>query len=87
MYKLILLPAARKFYEGLFYSDRVQFKRIAKAMDFLQTDPLNAGKPLRHDLKGKYSLRVGIYRIIYQVKQHEITVYILDIGHRRDVYQ
>ncbi len=45
------------------------------------------GKPLKDNLKGKYSFRVGSYRIIYSVHKHEITVYVLDIGHRREIYQ
>jgi mRNA interferase RelE/StbE len=87
LYKLALLPAAQKFYTKLYSSDRTQFDRISKALESLRNHPLDVGKPLRHELKGKYSLRVGMYRIIYQVKAREITVFILDIGHRRDVYQ
>lgn len=42
------------------------------------------GKPLRHTLKNLWSLRVGNYRVIYQIKEQ--TVLILKIGHRKEVY-
>ena len=86
MYNVVLLPEAEKFYKELFYSDRSHFTRIAEALKSLEKTP-SLGKPLRHNLKGKFSLRVGFYCIIYAVSRKEITVYVFNIGHRRDVYQ
>ena len=51
----------------------------------LTLDPLLYGKPLRRDLHGCYKLRIGDYRVIYFVKG--TTVFIVAIGHRRDVYK
>jgi len=34
-----------------------------------------------------YRIRVGDYRIIYQVNDLKLTVLVLAIGHRRDVYR
>lgn len=50
----------------------------------LPTEPEKYGKPLRFTLKGLWSLRVGDWRIIYRIAADE--VWILKIGHRRDVY-
>ena len=86
MYKIILLPEAQKFYKKLYYSDQSHFDRITQALHSLKTDPFQ-GKLLRHRLQDRYSLRVGIYRIIYRIEKQEVTVYILDIGHRRNIYQ
>ena len=86
MYKIVLLSQAQKFYMKLFESDRSRFDRINNALKSLQKDPTQ-GKPLKHTLKGKYSLRVGVYRIIYQVNKKIITVYVLDIGHRKNIYK
>ncbi len=76
---------ARKFYDRLFFSDRGHFERIARALSSLKTDPLQ-GKPLKHTFKGKYSLAVGFYRIIYSIDRRIVTVYVVDIGHRRNIY-
>ena len=51
----------------------------------LMIDPLLYGKPLRRDLHGCYKLRIGDYRVIYFVKS--TTVFVVAIGHRRDVYE
>ncbi|MBC7915615.1 MAG: type II toxin-antitoxin system RelE/ParE family toxin [Pyrinomonadaceae bacterium] len=34
-----------------------------------------------------YRVRVGDYRIIYQIIDNILTVLVLDIGHRKDIYQ
>ena len=86
MYKVIFLAEAEKFYKKLFFSDRSIFERISAAVETLQSDPFQ-GKLLKHKLKGKYSLRVGAYRIIYQVEKKIVAVYVLEIGHRRNIYQ
>jgi mRNA interferase RelE/StbE len=86
LYKVILLSEAQKVYKNLYITNKKLFERINNALEALRSDPY-MGKPLKDRLKGKYSLRVGVYRIIYSVDKHEITVYILDIGHRRDIYR
>jgi mRNA interferase RelE/StbE len=42
-----------------------------------------------HRLKGRseYRLRVGDYRIIYEFDQEKNIVYLLTLGHRREVYR
>ena len=86
MYKLVLLTDAQKFLKKLAASDRSILERIIKTLDSLQINPFQ-GKPLKHGMKGQYSLRVGVYRIIYKVDQRIITVFVLDIGHRKHIYQ
>jgi len=50
----------------------------------LLIDPIRFGKPLRYNLKGCRRLRVGDYRVIYQVADTQIN--ILVIQHRKDCY-
>ena len=85
MYRVVLLSEAEKFYKKLLLGNKELFRRIDNALESLKSNPF-AGKPLKDNLKGKYSLRAGVYRIIYSVVKHEITVYVLDIGHRREIY-
>lgn len=42
------------------------------------------GKPLKEQLKGFNSLKVGNYRIIYAIEQNRIIVF--DVGHRKSIY-
>jgi mRNA interferase RelE/StbE len=60
--------------------------RIRKAIEErLILDPVKFGEPLRRSLAGFRKLRVGDYRVIYQV--HGAVVVILKIGHRKEVYK
>ena len=60
--------------------------RIRRAIEQrAATNPARYGKPLRFTLKGLWSLRVGAYRVIYTIQANE--VWILKIGHRREVYR
>jgi len=58
-------------------------KRIRKKLEELQKYP-ERGNHLRYSVFR--SLRVGDYRIIYEIYEKEKKVIILFIGHRKDVY-
>ncbi len=51
----------------------------------LLSDPIKFGKPLRYSKKGSRSLRIGDYRVIYQIEDK--TINILVIQHRKDCYK
>lgn len=60
---------------------------IKKAIkERLQVDPINFGKPLRYNLKGFKRLRIGAYRIIYEVDKDNKSIQINAIRHRKDIY-
>jgi len=50
----------------------------------LEENP-HAGKLLRGQWEGKYSLRIGRYRVIYLVSDDKVI--LLTVGHRRAVYE
>ena len=60
--------------------------QIQQAVELIAEDP-KVGKPLVGVLKGRFSYRCGNYRIIYRIYHQEITVLILTVDHRRDVYK
>jgi len=86
LYKVVLMRTAEKEYEFLFRTNKNIFRRVRSALHAIAEDP-TLGKPLKLTLKGKWSYRVGEYRIIYSVEHKVLVVYILDIGHRREVYR
>ena len=60
---------------------------IQKAINLrLKTNPIQYGKPLQYSFRGHRRLRVSDYRIIYRVDPPLMTVFIVAIGHRRDIY-
>ncbi len=62
---------------------RLSVKLLDK-LESLAEDPL-AGKPLTGPLKGLRSLRVGEWRIIYEVRKDAVVV--LTVNLRREVYR
>lgn len=49
-------------------------------------DPRIHGKALTANLSGKWRYRVGDYRLLAQIEDDIITILILNVGHRRDIY-
>lgn len=50
------------------------------------TNPRAYGDPLKHNLQGIWRYRVGKYRILCELVDEVVTVYIVKIDHRRSVY-
>lgn len=60
-------------------------RRIMRAIDGKLTQaPRQFGAPLVGDLSGFRKLRVGDYRVVYQVVEATVTVYVLAVGSRRN---
>jgi mRNA interferase RelE/StbE len=49
-------------------------------------DPRSLGKALSGDRAGQWRYRVGSYRILAEIKDATVTIYIFKIAHRRNVY-
>jgi len=65
--------------------DRPDQRRILKTIrKKLATKPKEFGKPLRGELKGYWKLRIGKYRVIYEIEEEKILVYVIMVGYRRD---
>ena len=86
VYKLELSKHALKILEAISKKEHHIYLRVARALDELEKDPFQ-GKPLKGELHGRYSYRVGTYRIIYLIHRHELLVLVIDVGHRRDIYR
>jgi len=50
-------------------------------------DPRQWGKPLQGEKRGLWRYRVGDYRLICDIQDKKITVLVLEVGHRKDVYR
>ncbi|MDR1917999.1 MAG: type II toxin-antitoxin system RelE/ParE family toxin [Christensenellaceae bacterium] len=51
------------------------------------TNPFQHGKALTADLAGFWRYRVGDYRILCEIQQDKLTIYVVEVGHRREVYE
>lgn len=61
-------------------------RRILAAIDSLSEDPRPSGI---EKLSGqeRYRMRQGDYRIIYEIRDDEVIVVVVKVGHRKDVYR
>lgn len=50
-------------------------------------NPRLHGKPLSYDRKGQWRYRVGNYRLLADIQDNIVTIEIINVGHRRQVYQ
>jgi mRNA interferase RelE/StbE len=51
------------------------------------SNPRLKGKALSGDLKGLWRYRIGDYRVICQIKDNELVILIVELGHRKEVYR
>ena len=83
MYNIEILSSAHKALKRINREDRIA---IAKAIDGLSQNPRPYGYK---KLKGSklYRIRIGDYRVIYQINNAKLVVLIVRIGHRREIYR
>ncbi|MEK7113158.1 MAG: type II toxin-antitoxin system RelE/ParE family toxin [Patescibacteria group bacterium] len=84
MYKVIIAPRAKKQLKSI--AKETHRNAIANAIEDLKENPF-MGKKLTRDLEGRYSYRVGVYRIIYKIYEKEKIVEVVTAGHRSSIYQ
>ena len=61
-------------------------QRIIRAIDHLAEQPL-AGNVLKGGLRGLRRVRVGRYRVVYEVLDDELVVLVIRVSHRREAYR
>ena len=64
-------------------SDR---RRIVRAIDGLAEHPL-AGSALKGELRGLRRIRVGDYRVVYEVLADRLVILVVRVAHRREAYR
>ncbi|MFP3985428.1 MAG: type II toxin-antitoxin system RelE family toxin [Candidatus Bathyarchaeia archaeon] len=80
-FTLLLHPKAAQALKKIGESTRT---RIIERLRELGENPEKAGKPLKHS--DFWSLRIGDYRVIYEIDRDKNQVVILFVGHRKRVY-
>ncbi len=82
-YSIKYTKEAKKKIEKLDKSIRLVIKKVIES---LSSNPYK-GKPLSYDLAGLYSLRTSDYRIIYRIKEKQLIIIVVTVGHRREIYK
>ncbi len=84
MYKLEIKDVAEKSLSKIPQPYR---ERIKKKIYSLADNPFPPDSKKLKESDNLRRVRVGQYRVIYEVKKDEILVLIVKIGHRKDVYR
>lgn len=82
-YRIEIKKSAAKELQKIAQKDR---KRIIEKIRNLSSDPTPVGSK---KLSGgnKYRVRQGDYRILYEIFESTVTIVVVRIAHRRDVYR
>jgi mRNA interferase RelE/StbE len=83
-YSVRLKPSAEKSLAKL---PRDAQKRIAHAIIGLASHPFPPSCKKLTSEEAVYRIRMGDYRIIYQVDKKQLIILIVALGHRRDIYR
>ena len=85
MYRVLLRPAAERFLRKL--RDQALVARLVSAMRPLSNNPRPSGCEKLAGADDLYRIRVGDYRIIYEIQEEVLLVLVVKIGHRREIYR
>jgi len=82
-YKLFFKKSVQKDFDSIPKKD---LKRILSRIESLSEDPRpkNCEKLTGQE---RYRLRQGRYRIVYSIQDDELTVWVVKVGHRKDIYR
>ena len=83
-YAISYVPSAAKAIRKL---DKPTARRLLDAIGSLASDPRPSGCVQIKGGGGEFRIRVGDYRIVYDVRDDELVVLVLKVGHRREVYR
>ncbi len=83
-YEVRLPPAAVRQLRKL---DPPGRRRVQAAIDLLAEDPRPPGARQLVGGAGEWRVRTGDFRIIYDIRNGELLVLVVKVGHRRDVYE
>ena len=82
-YSLEILRPAQKALSKVSPSHR---ERIISAISGLSHDPRPVGY-IKLSGRDGYRIRVGDYRVIYEIEENRLKVLVIALGHRRDIYR
>jgi mRNA interferase RelE/StbE len=82
-FKVCFKKSVEKDFKGIPKSD---LQKILRKIQQLQSNPRPNGS---EKLTGqeRYRIRQGSYRIVYSIQDNELTVWVVKVGHRREIYR
>jgi len=76
---------AEKFLRAL--TDKKLYFRLRETIESLKSKPRPVDSIKLQGEEGLYRVRVGDYRIVYQIQDQQLIVLVVQVGHRREIYR
>ncbi len=83
-YEIIIKPTAEKSLDKIPWPAR---RRIADAMERLRSNPRPAGTVKLTGDENLWRIRIGSYRVVYEIHDDRLIVLVLRVAHRKDAYR
>lgn len=84
LYKIVVSRSVRK--KDILSIPRVDVVKIIKRIESLADNPFPEGA-IRLKGREEWRIRQGDYRILYVVEHEIVTVFVIKVGHRREIYR
>jgi mRNA interferase RelE/StbE len=84
VYAVEFLPSAARQLATL---DRSVQRRIARALDKVAAEPLGSHSTKLRGSDDVWRVRVGDYRVLYQVHNDRLLILVVAVGHRASIYR
>lgn len=84
-YSLLTSKRAEKGLDKI--RDKQLLRRLVEKIDALQHDPRPSGVRKIMGSDRDYRIRIGDYRVVYQIDDRARTVLICGVGDRKDIYR
>lgn len=85
-YRIEFVKSARKEFDKL--PSRVK-EKVTEALSLLKQNPFLKLLKVKK-LKGAealYRIRIGAYRLVYEVRKKQLVIIVIKLGHRKEVYR
>ena len=65
---------------------KTDIARILKRIETLRDDPRGEGC-VKLSAQERYRVRLGVYRVVYEIRDNELVVVVVKVGHRSAIYK
>ncbi len=83
LYKIFFKKSVEKDFKVV---PKKELLKILSNVESLQNNPRPVGSEKLTGLE-RYRLRQGSYRIVYSIQDYELTVWVVKLGHRKEIYK
>lgn len=86
-WKIEFVPAAAKEFKKLGRTEAARIIATLETRIAVLDDPRSLGSALTGELGGLWRWRIGDYRVVARIEDERITILVVRVAHRREVYR